>query len=189
MAKQLPVSTVVPGGAVRQLSQSSVSIVDTGFTFSFRCFSRNHKLFNLGGTSDDKTVGGSWFIELFDALKSINGMTAAQMKLAPHELHPVDMGKTNANIPPEYSQHEFWQFRLDKSSGRVIGILLDRVFYVVWLDPHHNLTDSEGYGGIKYFKQGLSSYEKMELQLANAKAKILELEEDLAAAEELLNER
>lgn len=35
--------------------------------------------------------------------------------------------------------------------GRVIGILIDAVFYVVWLDPYHNLTNSEGYGGVKKY--------------------------------------
>ena len=40
---------------------------------------------------------------------------------------------------------------IDKSSGRVIGVIINNVFYVVWLDPHHNLIDSEGYGTVKKY--------------------------------------
>ncbi|MCD8021451.1 MAG: hypothetical protein LUF30_00195 [Lachnospiraceae bacterium] len=43
--------------------------------------------------------------------------------------------------------------------------MIDGVFYVVWLDPHHNLTDSEGYGTVRYYKPALSLYEQREIQI------------------------
>ena len=49
-------------------------------------------------------------------------------------------------LSPDLQQYNFWQFRINKSRGRVIGALIEGVFYIVWLDCHHNLTDSEGYG-------------------------------------------
>ena len=51
------------------------------------------------------------------------------------------------NIPKTLQQ----KVMIDKSSGRVIGVIVNNVFYVVWLDPHHNLTDSEGYGTVKKY--------------------------------------
>ena len=128
-----------------------VYVPETGFSFSFACFDREHKLFNLGGNAEDETVGGKWFLKLLDCLKSVSGKTFDELRRSKHDLHPVDWKKSNAKCPTE--QGEYWQFRIDKSSGRVIGLLIDSVFYVVWLDPHHNLTDSEGYGKQKKFRK------------------------------------
>lgn len=37
-------------------------------------------------------------------------------------------------------EEEAWQFEITKDvHGRVHGILLDECFYVVWIDPEHNL--------------------------------------------------
>ena len=123
-----------------------------GITFSFSSFDHSNKLFNLGGNEKDGTVGGKWFIRLFDCLKNVSGKTVVELKQKPYCLHPVNWESANVSCPLPLKQAEYWQFRVDKSHGRVIGILIDSVFYVVWLDPHHNLTDSEGYGGAVKFK-------------------------------------
>ena len=62
------------------------------------------------------------------------------MNRSTHDLHPIDWDKTNTRPPMGYGQLEYWQFRLDKSNGRVIGVIIDSVFYVIWLDPYHNIT-------------------------------------------------
>lgn len=122
-----------------------------GFSFSFACFDHEHELFNLGGDSSDKTVGGKWFIAMLDALKEASKKTIQELKRTPFELHPVKWKTSNAAPPKNSEQCEFWQFRVSKSKGRIIGILIESVFYVVWLDPYHNFTDSEGYGGAKRY--------------------------------------
>ena len=125
------------------------SVEQCGFSFSFSCFDRGHELFNLGGKEKDGIVGGKWFLRLPDCLKSVSGKTFDGLRRSTHDLHPVNWETANARHPDFPEQAEYWQFRIDKSHGRVIGILIDSVFYVVWLDPYHNLTHSEGYGGIK----------------------------------------
>lgn len=47
-------------------------------------------------------------------------------------------------------QYEWWQFRISKSKGRVIGIFIENCFHIVWLDRYHNLTNSEGDGKENY---------------------------------------
>lgn len=120
-------------------------------TFSFSSFDRTHKLFNLGGKEKDGTVGGVWFLRLLECLKSVSGKKIEELERKPYCLHRVDWENANAKPSADLMQTEYWQFRLDKTHGRVIGILVDSVFYVVWLDPYHNLTNSEGYGGIQKF--------------------------------------
>ncbi|MBQ3617827.1 MAG: hypothetical protein II939_06645 [Bacteroidales bacterium] len=128
-------------------------VKEHGITFSFSCFDRTSKFFNLGGKEKDGTIGGKWFLRLLDCLKSVSNKTFEELKSSTHDLHPVDWNNTNVNRPTNSPQCKYWQFRLDKTHGRVIGILIDSVFYVVWLDPYHNFTNSEGYGGVQKFTE------------------------------------
>ena len=82
-------------------------------------------------------------------------------------------------MPDGEEQREYWQFRINKSRGRIIGFLIDRVFYIVWLDPHHNLTNSEGYGKEAYYKEGFSDYEKLEIECERLKRENQELKDEL----------
>ena len=142
------------GTARRSLPFNGHVVEEKRLLFSFTAFDRHNELFNLGGQSEDKTVGGKWFIELLDCLKSISDKTILElMNRSTHDLHPIDWSKTNAKPPEGYDQLEYWQFRLNKSRGRVIGTIIDNVFYVMWLDPYHNLTDSEGYGGVQKYPE------------------------------------
>ena len=163
-------------------------VEERGFSFSFACFDRTHELFNLGGKSEDATVGGAWFIDLLDCLKSISGMTFDEARASKHELHPVRWNQTDVKRPESSDQCEYWQFRISKSKGRVVAILIGNVFYVVWLDPHHNLHDSEGYGGVNKYYAGKSEYEMQEERIGALKARCEYLEGELKAAEELLTD-
>ena len=129
-------------------------VAEKKLLFSFSAFDRHHKLFNLGGSDDDKTVGGMWFIKLFETFKSVSNKTITElMNKSTHDLHRVNWQNANTTPPKGYEQLEYWQLRLNKSSGRVIGVMIDNIFYVIWLDPYHNLFDSEGYGGVKKYPE------------------------------------
>lgn len=165
------------------------AVTEKSFSFSFACFDRSHKLFNLGDNTETGSVSGNWFIDLIDCFKSVSNMSIVEVKASMHDLHPVDWSNANASVPDGGEQWEFWQFRINKSKGRVIGFLIDGVFYVVWLDPHHNLTDSEGYGTVRYYKPALSLYEQREMQIQQLTDEIERLKGELETAEELLSEK
>lgn len=151
--------------------------------FSFSCFDRSHKLFNLGGIRD------GWFLDLLDCLKNISIIKIYETKGSTYDLHPVDWSISNTPKPESSEQYEFWQFRINKSKGRIIGILIDAVFYVVWLDPHHNLTNSEGYRGPTYYSPGKSEYEQNIEILKELKEENIKLKAELKASEDLLEEQ
>jgi hypothetical protein len=113
-------------------------------------------------------------------------MTSSELSVSTHDLHQIDWRHTNASPPISDEQCEYWQFRISKSKGRVIGFLIDGVFYVVWLDPHHNLTNSEGYGTENRYKAGMSIYEITEIELQHLRSENERLQAELRAAEELL---
>lgn len=168
------------GGEVRTSDQ---------LVFSFACFDRSHKLFNLGGEdAQHGMVSPNWFVDLLDCLKNVSRKKIHELKGSVHDLHPVDWGNANASIPPGAEQCEFWQFRINKSKGRIVGILIDGIFYIVWLDPHHNLSDSDGYRGAAYYFPAKSEYELRAEELQEKDALIKKLEEDLRVAEILMAE-
>ncbi len=138
----------------RSLPFNGNVITEKQLLFSFSAFDRHHELFNLGGSNEDNTVGGIWFLKLLECFKSVSNKTITElMNRSTHNLHRVNWKSTNTNPPEGYEQLDYWQFRLNKSSGRVIGVIIDNIFYVLWLDPYHNLTDSEGYGTIKKYPE------------------------------------
>ena len=136
----------------RVLPFNGTAVTDKKFSFSFACFDRTHEFFNLGGDGEDGIVKGKWFIELLDCLKSVSNKTIMELRQSKtHDLHLINWNNTNTVAPRNSEQLEYWQFRINKSKGRVIGFMIDSVFYLVWLDVYHNLTDSEGYGTIKKY--------------------------------------
>jgi len=154
-------------------------VSENSLSFSFACFDRNHELFNLGCDNKGTPISGTWFIELLDCLKSVSNKTVSEIRHSSHDLHPIDWNKTNVKQNTLNNQLEYWQFRINKSKGRIIGFIIDGVFYIVWLDPYHNLTNSEGYGKEVYYKQPKSIYEKQECT-------IMELREENKVLNELL---
>lgn len=82
-------------------------VEERGISFSFSSFDRTHELFNLGGKEKDGTVGGKWFLRLFDCLKSISGKSIEELKKKPYLLHPVDWEKSNTRCPTNSKQVEY----------------------------------------------------------------------------------
>jgi hypothetical protein len=137
---------------------------DKRFVFSFELFDRNHPLFNVGKNEHcPEAVSGEWFIELLDCLKEISNKNIYELgKGSMYDLHPVNWKKANAKLPEGHEQLEYYQFRINKSNGRVIGAKIDNLFYIVWLDRYHNLTDSDGYGKAKYMYRPKSIFEEQQ---------------------------
>lgn len=161
----------------KTLPYNGSEVTEKGLSFSFSCFDRTHELFNLGTNKRGEAVSGSWFLDLLDCLKEVNGKTREELRRSMFHLHPVDWDHANTNPPSE--QHEYWQFRINKSKGRVVGFIIEPVFYVVWLDPHHNLSDSEGYGkAIKYWPPE-SEYERQEREIVELRAELVRCKQEL----------
>lgn len=183
---KLPSVSAIPQGEDFKLPFNGNAVGEGRFAFSFACFDREHEYFNLGGKNEDGTVG-RWFLELMDCLKNVSNMTFQQLKESKkYDAHPVNWKTANVSRPGNDEQLEYWQFRINKSKGRVIGFLIDSVFYIVWLDPHHNLTNSEGYPGVAIFNRPKSEYEIQEDKMLELKADNERLRCQIREYEELL---
>lgn len=148
--------------------------------FSFKFFDRETDAFNLAATN---RVCENWFINLFDILKEVSDLSRNQLMIVQrqfYDAHAHDFENLEYKYPLDedfMEQIECVQFRLSKSRGRVHGFIVGNRFYVIWLDPHHNLYPDERHGGVKIFNKEFSCAEILENQILNLYEKVWELEE------------
>lgn len=117
--------------------------------FSFALFDRQHPLFNLVNSETQSVhLESEWYVSLLDILAKVSQSHISELKSSV-KLHPFDFKNSNLKEFDINEQYEYWQFRITHKS-RIIGVKIDNIFYVRWLDPHHNHCDCEGRPGIYY---------------------------------------
>lgn len=135
--------------------------------FSFRFFDREHDLFNCG------EIKGHWYIGFVDHLKHISEFSLTEFVTHHHDslrAHTHSWEKASVDgyglseDLVQIDEENCRQFSISKANGRVHGFLIDDIFYIVWLDPHHNLYPIKKHGGIKKYKPGMSEYEYLEME-------------------------
>ena len=89
-----------------------------------------------------------WLMSLFERLRSVSGMSMSEFEIPQGTAlrnHELKWSTTTENgfsgLSEELQPDRPWQFSVSKKKGRVHGFLLHSVFYVVWLDPDHELYD------------------------------------------------
>lgn len=130
--------------------------------FSFTCLDLEHDLFNCGETH---RVKDSWFTHLLNNLSEISKLNFKEFvnQRQHYDLHPIDWDQTSCKPTlADYHQYEFMQFRLSSSTGRVHGYFVDNTFFILWLDPHHNLLPDQRFGGPKYYSSPKTPYTILE---------------------------
>lgn len=167
------------------ISQEELEYLETQshrkMVFSFKFLELEHEAFNLGGTCN------RWGNDLFKLLSELSNVTRNDFvnKLQAHyrsHLHKWDELDYKYKLGDDFlEQVECRQARISTSKGGIHGFIVGNMFYVVWLDPHHNLYPDDRYGGVKKFTppETCCSYRDHEL---------IELKEKLKEYEELLEE-
>lgn len=134
--------------------------------FSFRFLDFSNPAFNLGGVCE------KWYPELFNMLSNVSKLNRNELIITHEKIyrcheHDWDNLDYSFNFDDEFlKQIDCRQIRISKSKGGIHGFLIGNTFYVVWIDPHHNLYPDERYGGRKFFKpsETCCSYRDSELE-------------------------
>mgnify|MGYP003289023157 CR=1 FL=1 len=152
---------------------------DNGYmfiTFSFKYFGQQ-RFFEIG--EQDAT----WFVSLLDKMKELSGKTRKILEnpteRKAYRFHPInwnakkcpikieDIDSLPQNIIENAEEIIFWQFQLSKSTGRVVGFFYDNIFYIVLLDPKHNIQPSKDYGySVDETKVAITEYERVQMCIA-----------------------
>lgn len=111
--------------------------------FSFRHLQATEK-FGIHQTADL----GAYLPQLLDRLKSVSDMRLSEFRANKDRslrAHTHDWARTSekegySHLTTQLRACEAWQFQLSANEhGRIHGILIDEVFYIVWVDPQHLL--------------------------------------------------
>ena len=126
-----------------QIKKPDFIQTDDKIKFSFSALERN-KYFDFDAKHPD------WPSKLFDMLKNASNYSFEDLKqLKTYRIHQHGNVKPPCQLPNGVELKDFYQIRIDKSHGGIHGVLYENIFYVIWLDPLHNLYPDGKYGGLK----------------------------------------
>jgi len=143
--------------------------------FSFRFLDFSNPAFNLGGICE------KWYPELFNMLSDVSKLNRNELIITHDKVyrchrHDWDSLDYTFNFDDEFlKQIDCRQIRIAKSKGGIHGILIGNTFYIVWIDPHHNLYPDERYGGRKFFSPPETCCSHRDSELEKLKQKNEEL--------------
>lgn len=156
--------------------------------FSFQLLDFSNPYYNCNGLCDKGIKN------CFERLRAYSALTvndifsnrgSSSIRFHPIEKHKVDEW-------PEYlvahEEHEdaFYQISFGKSKGRAHGLLIDNVFYIIWLDPHHYLYHNKAFGPKKAYDDLEDCCAHIESQIRSQHERIKALEAQVKEYEELL---
>ena len=128
-----------PQGRVHKRNE----LPDDLLRFSFRHLAANEKFGHAHASDGDAYLG-----QLLERLQSLSGMKLSEfrtnkdkaLRAHTHRWPDTTEKAGYSHLTEQLRDCEPWQFQLSVNEhGRVHGILIDEVFYVVWLDPQHRL--------------------------------------------------
>lgn len=102
-----------------------------------------------------------WSVDLFYALNEISKVTVKELRSgawtkSPFRFHSHKNAHPPCAMPEDIDLSSFYQIRLGASKGGIHGVLVDNIFYVIWLDPLHNMYPDDRFGGARKIKPGES---------------------------------
>jgi hypothetical protein len=114
-----------------------------GISFSFKYFNGSHEKF-VCADRDSR-----YWMTLVNRLRDLSGYPALQLRQGNNKTlrcHPIDWNSRGVSeicfgIPGEEQLVDTpYQFSLTSNEhGRVHGFFIENIFFVVWLDPEHQL--------------------------------------------------
>ena len=131
---------------------------DTPIKFSFVNLDLNNKKYSMNAIGDNKTKS-KFYDNLISKLQEYSTYKNFKKHIRNdgtyrdiNHIHPIDWndeqirekGFTNMRLDEmEQIKEDCWQLGINSTTFRIHGYFIDNVFYVVWLDPLHNLYHSK----------------------------------------------
>lgn len=122
--------------------------IKQGISFSFEILETT-EYFNLDSTC------ANWSSELFEMMRNVCKIDKQQLLLGTYgtyRVHSHGNAKPPNPFPQNINAKDCYQIRISKSKGGIHGVFYENVFYVIWLDPLHNMYPDDRHGGLKKIK-------------------------------------
>lgn len=166
------------------ISKSSSSIVKPSFlpaeisdtvVFSFASLERT-EYFNLDCTCPN------WSSDLFNMMKSISETSKRDLlsnKYRTYRVHTHENANPPSPLPDGVALKDCYQLRISTSKGGIHGVFVENVFYIIWVDPLHNMYPDERFGGLRTIKPPSTCCMDRDVQIDSLLQQNKELKEEI----------
>lgn len=143
-------------------------------TFSFAALERT-EYFNLDGTCQN------WASDLFDMLKNVSGVpqkTLLRNGYRTYRVHNHANATPPCDLPEGVSLKDCYQIRISTSKGGIHGVFYENTFYVIWLDPLHNMYPDARFGGLRVVRPPSTCCKDRDKEIESLQEKIKSLQDE-----------
>lgn len=149
---RIPKANKVVDESLFNIKRQGFGRTQSAILFSFEALEWT-EYFSLDGTC------ANWSFELFEMLKKIsalkkNELLSGAYAKSTYRIHPHVNANPPSVLPEGVELKDCYQIRISKSKGGIHGVFYDDVFYIIWLDPLHNMYPNEHYGGLRKIRTG-----------------------------------
>ena len=144
--------------------------------FSFTAMERT-QYFNLDGTCQN------WTSDLFDMLKSVSGISKVDLisgNFRTYRVHSHEKAKPPSDLPDGVLLKDCYQIRISAAKGGIHGVFNENIFYIIWLDPLHNMYPNSQFGGLRAVKPPTTCCKERDAEIERLQSENAQLKEDCA---------
>lgn len=121
------------------------NIEENSVIFSFAPLEWN-KYFNLASSCSN------WTFDLFNMLKNISKISSEKLlrgEYKTYRIHNHERATPPVPLPDGVELKDCYQLRISTSKGGIHGVFVNNVFYIIWVDPLHNMYPDDRFGGLR----------------------------------------
>ena len=145
-----------------------------GIVFSFEALERT-EYFNLDGTCQN------WSSDMLDMCKEASKLTVTQLRSGAYKtfrFHSHEGAKCPSPLPDGVELKDVYQMRISTSKGGIHGVLRENCFYVIWLDPLHNMYPDDRYGGLRKIKETSTCCKDRDEEILRLQNELMKVKKD-----------
>ena len=166
-------------------AQKTFQVSDNTVVFSFEAYDKT-EYFSLDGTCQN------WAAELIDMMQDVSTHTVAELtsgKYSKYRVHDHrSVKKCPSQLPKGVALKDMYQIRISKSKGAIHGVFRENIFYVIWLDPLHNMYPDDKYGGLRKVRKTSTCCKDRDEKLKDLQDKLRLAQEEAKTWEDLAHE-
>ena len=113
-------------------------------------------------------------------LKDISGHTVAEIVgggyKKKYRVHNHEHANPPSPLPDGVALKDCYQIRISTSKGGIHGVFEENIFYVIWLDPLHNMYPDDRFGGLRKIKSTSTCCKDRDEEIYRLKERLKRLE-------------
>lgn len=135
------IKKIEPKKSSSEIKPSFIKTPPKGVSFSYKYLQTDHPKFSPAGRE------AAYLVALLERLRDVSSWASQELmsnRSSALRCHPIDWDDTTEQCFGFPKEEEIvsipYQFSLSSNEhGRVHGFFINEIFYIVWLDPDHNL--------------------------------------------------